>query len=95
MSVVSVAPVQPTVRSEETTVDASGITRETETVDNDIAFVGDTVTTGVGEPPDIWRRGDIQRTTVPDATHGECHFVGEHGAFVKLAIPVDVFEQVD
>jgi hypothetical protein len=92
MSVVSIAPVQSAVRSEETTVDASGVTRKTETVDNNIAFVGDAVTSGISESPNIWGRGDVQRTIVPDPTHWECHFVGKYGAFVKLAIAIEVFE---
>ena len=60
VSVISVAPVQSAVRSEKTTMDTSAVTTKTETIDNDIAFVGDAVTGGVGESPDIWGRGDVE-----------------------------------
>ena len=95
VAVKPVAPVETPVRTRNATMYAGRVAGETEFFDDHIPLVRNTVSVGVLQSPDAGWRGNIKRSIVPRASHGKRHSVGEHGALVKSAVAIKIFQQPD
>ena len=88
-------PVNPAVRAEVGAVQVVRAAGKRLAVVPDLALVRDAVAVGVGELPDLRRRGDVERAFVKHRALGEHHLVGEHHGLVEAPVAVGVFEAHD
>ena len=90
--VPAVAPVNPSGRPGEATVNARRVPGVAELVDEDLPLVGNSVIVGVLKPPDVGRRGDVESSAKPGTSHRKRHLVGEESCLIKTPIAVGVLE---
>ena len=88
----ALAPVDPAIRAE---VEIVAAVRNGLPVEPHLALFGDSVVIVVGEFPDLWRRGHIQRTVEPHRSFRKHQLVGEDRALIKGAIVVGIHQPHD
>ena len=88
-------PVDPAVETEVRPVQVIGAIGQGLGIKPFHPLVRDAVAVGVGELPDAWRCGHVNRAIVPEHAFGEHHFVGEDGARVVAAIAIRIFQAKD
>ena len=72
-----------------------GAVRQCLAVKPDFALLGDSVIVGVGELPDLRRRGDVQRAVKPQRSLWKHELVGIDRALVKPSVAISIFESPD
>ena len=88
-------PVNPAVWAEVGAVQVVCAAGERLAVMPHLALVGDAVAVGVGELPDLRRRGNVERAVVKHRALGEHHLVREDHGLVEASVTVRVLEAHD
>ena len=89
------APIDPAIAAEVGTVEIIGTAGEGLGVKPHLARFGDAIVIGIGELPDLRRRGDIQRAAVPQRPFRHHQPLGVDRAVVEPAVAVAVYQTVD
>ena len=88
----ALGPVEPAIGAEIGAVQIIGAAGERLAVVPHLALVSHAIIVGVGEFPDLRRRGDIERAFVKHRALGEHHFIGEHDGLVEAPVAIGVFQ---